>query len=348
MNKSLKTVNWKVFYLSDIFTNYHGKRLVKEQRKNGNIPLLTASESNQGVSDYISKNKNMTKHIDFISIDMFGHAFYHDYNCYGDDNIYFFKNNSISKQAKLFIVVCINKNSSKYSYGNQFRQDNADKDKIILPVNSKGGPDYKFMEEYIKEREAKLKNQYKEQVLKRVKQLQAKINGNGKWGEFRIKDIFPTLVVGKSKGLNHLEQVEQGGIAYLGATNRNNGVLCFVEKVGNEKLIQKGNCVAFIRNGEGSMGYSVYKAENFIATSDITLGYNNKINKYSGMFITTIADRVRGKYSFNYKRSDTRLKKEILSLPVDSKGEPDYEFMHNYMLCIEQKKILEYLEYINE
>ena len=94
------------------------------------------------------------------------------------------------------------------------------------------------------------------------------------------------------------------------------------------------------------MGYSVYKAENFIATSDITLGYNNKINKYSGMFITTIADRVRGKYSFNYKRSDTRLKKEILSLPVDSKGEPDFKFMEDYMKYLEQKKIFKYLEYI--
>ena len=151
MNKTLTNIEWKVFHLNDIFTNYHGKRLVKEHRKAGNIPLLTASESTQGVSAYISKTKGMVLHSDFISIDMFGHAFYHDYNCYGDDNIYFFENGTISKNAKLFIVACINKNSSKYSYGNQFRQDNADKDKIILPVNSKGKPDYKFMEEYVKE-----------------------------------------------------------------------------------------------------------------------------------------------------------------------------------------------------
>ena len=94
------------------------------------------------------------------------------------------------------------------------------------------------------------------------------------------------------------------------------------------------------------MGYSVYKAEDFISTSDITLGYNNKINRYSGMFITTIADRVRGKYSFNYKRSDTRLREEVLTLPVDSKGEPDYKYMEDYMRYLEQQKILSYLDYI--
>ena len=90
MNKNLNRKTWKIFHLSDLFINYHGKRLIKECRKAGKTPLLTASESNQGVSDYIADNLNMTKHQNFISIDMFGHAFYHNYGCYGDDNIYFF------------------------------------------------------------------------------------------------------------------------------------------------------------------------------------------------------------------------------------------------------------------
>ena len=67
-----------------------------------------------------------------------------------------------------------------------------------------------------------------------------------------------------SKGLNYLEKNDKG-ISYLGATNRNNGVLEFVKD--DEKLKYKGNCIAFIRNGEGSMGYAVYKKEDFIATS---------------------------------------------------------------------------------
>ena len=124
-------------------------------------------------------------------------------------------------------------------------------------------------------------------------------------------------------------ETDGGTIPYLGATNRNNAVLNFVRPV--ENLIQRGNCIAFIRNGEGSIGYSVYKAENFIATSDITCGYADFLNKYVGCFITTIADQVRGKYNFNYKRSDTRLKKEKILLPIDEKGEPDWAFMENYI-----------------
>ena len=36
------------------------------------------------------------------------------------------------------------------------------------------------------------------------------------------------------------------------------------------------------------MGYSVYKVEDFIATSDMTLGYNKHLNRYTGTFITTL------------------------------------------------------------
>ena len=349
MSKSLNDVEWKLFSINNIIDNINiAKSSDFGKLKEGQTVFIGRQETNNGIQGFVDSNYN--ENANCITISMVATkmmSFWQSWDFATSQNILILRNCNFNKYNAKFICSILNKYIlTKYDYGKPVKLGTFPKEKIMLPINSKGEPDYKFMEEYIKEREAKLKNQYKEQVLKRVKQLQAKINGNGKWGEFRIKDIFPTLVVGKSKGLNHLEQVEQGGIAYLGATNRNNGVLCFVEKVGNEKLIQKGNCVAFIRNGEGSMGYSVYKAENFIATSDITLGYNNKIDKYSGMFITTIADRVRGKYSFNYKRSDTRLKKEILSLPVDSKGEPDYKFMEDYMKYLEQKKLLEYLDYI--
>lgn len=148
------------------------------------------------------------------------------------------------------------------------------------------------------------------------------------------------MEAGKSKGLNHLRR-QKNGISYLGATNLNNAVLDYVEPV--PELIQKGNCIAFIRNGEGSMGYAVYKEEDFIATSDISVGYNPNLNKYNGMFITTIADRIRGKYNFGYKRSAQRLAKEILTLPATPNNTPDWQYMEAYMRSLESQQILVFL-----
>ena len=164
------------------------------------------------------------------------------------------------------------------------------------------------------------------------------------FNDFLLRDLFPVLVPGKSKGLNHLKR-QPDGISYLGATNLNNGVLDFVSPV--PSMVQRGNCIAFIRNGEGSMGYAVYKAENFIATSDMTIGHNDHLSKYTGTYITTIADRIRGKYNFGYKRNAQRLAKEIITLPATPDGNPDWDYMESYMRHLESQQILTYLRYIN-
>lgn len=355
MSRGLKEIEWKEFNIVDILNKaqnskaYHSDDLTSEKV---GIPYITRTNLNNGLFDIVKySDKLKTNPANTISLGAENATYFtQPYEYITGNKMYYYQAEGLSLNVLKFITICLNKSlkGSGFGYGLGLTGTRSDKRKFMLPVNSKGEPDYEFMEEYIKERETKLKQRYKKDVTNRVINLQHQFNKNKKWGEFKIKDIFPIMIPGKSKGLNHLEQVHSNGVPYLGATNRNNGVLCFVKKEGNEKLIQQGNCIAFIRNGEGSMGYSIYKAEDFIATSDITLGYNDKINKYSGMFITTIADRVRGKYSFNYKRSDTRLKKEILSLPINSNGEPDYEFMENYMKYLEQKKILQYLDYIGE
>ncbi len=161
------------------------------------------------------------------------------------------------------------------------------------------------------------------------------------WKGFRVEDLF-YFENKPSKGLNHLKQCDDG-VNYVGATNRNNGVLAYVEA--NQKAIYKGNAIAFIRNGEGSMGYSVYKAEDFVATQDISVGYNENLNRYIGLFIVAVADKVRGKYNFGYKRNQKRLNKETLQLPINSDGLPDWQFMENFIKQKEQKQIADLKNY---
>ena len=48
MNK-INIDNWKEFAMSDLgFKNYHGKRLKKSDRLEGDIPFITAGKENQG------------------------------------------------------------------------------------------------------------------------------------------------------------------------------------------------------------------------------------------------------------------------------------------------------------
>ena len=163
---------------------------------------------------------------------------------------------------------------------------------------------------------------------------------NRQWKEFKLGSIFEIENCKCSKVSN----LKQGSFPYIGATNRNNGVLKFVKPI--KKMISKGNCIVFICDGEGSIGFSIYKKEDFIGSTTVKIGRNNKLNKYIGTFITTIADSARNKYNFGFKRNELHLKNEILMLPTTKKGDPDYIFMEFYMQKKEKEKKEKYKKYI--
>lgn len=354
MNLDIKDKTWVEFYLKDIFNEVQrGKRLKKDDHKRGNIPYVSSTASNNGIDGYVGNTENVRIFKNCLTIansGSVGATFFQSFPFVASDHITKLENKDFSKYIYLFIATVTKRLDEKYSFNREINDSRLQKEKILLPINKKGDPDYLFMEQFMLQKEqekiTKFKNYIKSRIeeikdFKEVKQLNEK-----EWGNFEIGKLFK-LNPGKSKGLNHLKKSLQG-VNYLGATNLNNGVLSYVQKEGIEKMIQKGNCIAFIRNGEGSMGYSIYKAESFIATSDISVGYSDKLNREIGLFITTNADRIRGKYNFGYKRSDTRLKKEKIQLPVNSKNEPDYEYMENYIKKIEFDKLTKYIQRINK
>ncbi len=165
---------------------------------------------------------------------------------------------------------------------------------------------------------------------------------NREWKKFKLSSIFEIENCKCSK----VSDLKNGNFPYVGATNRNNGVLKFVKPINS--MITKGNCIAFICDGEGSVGYSIYKNESFIGSTTVKVGRNDKLNKYVGAFITTIADTVSSKYNFGFKRNEAHLKNEILILPTARKNEPDYAFMETYMRKKEQEKIKKYKNYISK
>ena len=337
--------NWKAFYFTEVFTEIQrGKPLKKADHEEGNTPYVSSTSLNNGIDGFIGNDGSVRRFDDCLTLansGSVGCAFYYQYTFVASDHVTKLKRDGLDKYAYLFMIPIINRLSEKYSFNREINDERIKREKLLLPATDKGEIDPAFMSAFMKDVEHNILSTTLKVFKERVSVNKLK---RGDWKNFLLRDLFPTLVAGKSKGLNHIEKSDSG-ISYLGATNQNNGVLCFVSRE-DKSTIQKGNCIAFIRNGEGSMGYSVYKAEDFIATSDMTLGYNNHLNRYTGAFITTIADRVRGKYNFGYKRSADRLSKEIITLPVDNDGSPDWEYMEDYIRNIESAHILTYLKMV--
>lgn len=150
-NTQIDTSNWKYFKLDkELFDIKRGVRLTKENRNDGTMPLVTAGFHNEGVSEYID-NEEMVVYKDSYTIDMFGYCFYRNYEFNCDDNIIVlepkFENN---KYIAIFIKTIIGLDKIKYSYGRQYRLKHVKKHKIKLPVDERGKPDFKYMEEFIK------------------------------------------------------------------------------------------------------------------------------------------------------------------------------------------------------
>ncbi len=126
-------------------------------------------------------------------------------------------------------------------------------------------------------------------MLKKCKLIYEKVPElkDKKWKEFCIGEIFE-LKKGKCSNASILNN---GKIPYVGATNRNNGILEFVDAT--DKMLSDENCIVFIGAGDGSAGYSVYKKEKFVCASSNVCGYNDHLNEY---IITAI------KQPFYYKQ----------------------------------------------
>lgn len=283
----LKNIQWGEFVFEDIFkinSTNSGIDKNKLNDKKGVVPYITRSDKNNGIDLFVGSQDEKFKqdkgNVITIGLDT-QTVFYQSHSFYTGQNIQILSNDNLNYFSSQFLIPLIKIQMEKFNWGgNGATLTRLKRSKLILPIDSKGEPEYAFMEQFMQKKEQDKIENFKKYISKRIEQVkdfkEEEPLNRKEWGEFEIGKIFK-LYPGRSKGLNHLVKSNLG-INYLGATNSNNGVLAYVEAEGNEKMTQKGNCIAFIRNGEGSMGYSVYKSESFIATSDISVGYSENLN----------------------------------------------------------------------
>ena len=152
------------------------------------------------------------------------------------------------------------------------------------------------------------------------------------WKEFQLKEIF---IFQKGKCSNAPELEEGNDIPYIGAKKDENGFMKWVKR--DEKLVSKGNCISFICQGEGSNGFNNYFDIDTIQSTSNTLGYNKNLNEYNGLFIVTILDLERPKWSFGRGRAP-KLKNTKIKLPADQNGQPDWKYMEEYIKILRERE----------
>lgn len=150
--------SWEEFFISDIAEIISGRDIYDDKRIPGDIPYIGASANNNGITHFIS-NTNETLESNCISVNRngsVGYAFYHPYNALYSNDCRKIRPKVRNKYVAIFIAQQITAQKGKYNYGYKMGTARLMRQKIMLPVDDKGNPDYAFMESYIKAQEEKL------------------------------------------------------------------------------------------------------------------------------------------------------------------------------------------------
>lgn len=282
--------------------------------KNSEINFVSRTSSNNGVVELVEKVDGIEPYpAGTISVALSGNgvcsAFVQTKPYYTAYHVMvLYPKQKMSLTEKLFYCMCIKANAYRYAWG---RQANKTLKNIDLPDQVPGWA----IETKITPIRSKIKVE--------VNEVQV-----DDWRYFKLGGADGIFQFENCKCGNAGDLDAGNDVFYIGAKKNDNGVM---KKVAyNEKLVTKGNCIVFICDGQGSVGYTNYMDGDFIGSTTLTVGRNKYLNKYNALFLVTVLDLERPKYSYGRKYrkhlQDTKIK-----LPATEDGTPDYEFMENYI-----------------
>lgn len=351
MDLSLKNIEWKEFVIENLFDIKIGKNVDgnKINKYSGKTAYITRKESNNGLDGFIKfddKYLNVDSPVITIGNET-SEPFVQNYPFFTGTkvNILIPKSN-VNESALLFIAQSLRMHKTKYSYSFTINSTRLRRQKILLPVNSQGDPDFEFMENYMRAKEQEKAQAYKNYIQKRIIELENTKEviplSEKDWAEFRLQELFET----EKGNQNNMSSLKNGDLPLISAKKDTNGLKDFVTK-NNKKQFDK-HCLTLNNDGDGGAGISYYQPFDFLLDSHVTaLRPKDNLSKSTLLFISRSITKQRDKFGHGYSINNKRLKVFMIMLPINDNHEPDYEYMENYMKQLELNKLKKYLKYKN-
>lgn len=143
---------WKEFAYRDLFDIKKGKRLTKQAMLEGTTPFIGSSDSNNGVTGYVGQPAEHAGNTITVAYDgSVGEAFYQPKPYFALDSVnVLYPRFALNPYIALFLATLIRKEKYRYNYGRKWHLGRMNESVIKLPITENGGPDWQFMEKYIK------------------------------------------------------------------------------------------------------------------------------------------------------------------------------------------------------
>ncbi len=142
------------------------------------------------------------------------------------------------------------------------------------------------------------------------------------WREFKLNEYFD-IGTGATCKTKDLVQVAQGGTPRISVKGINNGIQGYFKDIDSKDYRVNENFISF--SFLGTCFYHPYKASLDMKVHTIK-PKNYTLNLFSGLFLVNVLkNSFRGIYGDQISSSD--LKQESIKLPINSKGNIDWDFM---------------------
>lgn len=152
--------------------------------------------------------------------------------------------------------------------------------------------------------------------------------------DFLFEEIF-TMTRGRG-GTATGAKNNPGKNLYIGASNENNGITQYTSLPTTEKA----NTITVANNG--SVGATFYQKQSYLASSDVTVLElkDKELTPALALFLCTLSREAGKEFNYGRKWGIIRMKETVLKLPVDGSGNPDWDFMENYINSLPYSKYI--------
>lgn len=345
--KIIDTSEWKYFKVSKLFEFSKGKDSSPKNNNSGvvdGVKCIVAKNNNCGVGG-LKLNPKFVWHKEALVIigqgdGGAGLSYYVDppfcanlcvWVLTPKDNVYF------NKYVGLFLSTILSKYKNVFSHSKGINLKILNELTIKLPVNANGEPDWKFMEEYIKS----LNNKINDYFFNELKNFKNEVINISKWKEFKLDDsnLFELYSSKNSLDKNKIKNIQERPkiFNYVTRADVNNGVSFKICK--QDVILNKGHCLTIGLDTQTAF----YQENDFYTGQNIQiLRIKNNCSKYTYLFVASIIKLlIKSKFQWGGNGATLgRLKKLSIKLPIDPNGDPDWEYMDNYI------KSLPYSKYI--
>lgn len=161
---------WDEFFIGDLFEVSRPKSRNKDDYDFGNTPFVASGALNNGVMKCCdAKQDEQLDAGNCITVSpVDGSTFYQPMDFLGrggaGSSILMLRSDWLNLYLGQFIARTVRQTCSKYTYGHMGNKDSIKRERIMLPIDDSGKPDYEYMEQYAKNMMLRKYKQYLEFV----------------------------------------------------------------------------------------------------------------------------------------------------------------------------------------